>query len=530
MSFLLSLLIGCTDYDIIKQGDIIGNPNDGAVPNIVVSPTWVDFGTNDAAAGIVKLEIITIENEGDASLQIYDLSFSDAADEDAFDISSIGSVLVSPGGSTTFVVSYEAHTAESRTAEVLIESNDPDEPVVAVDLTAEGVAPVIEIAPETYDFGSVYIGCDSSLPVAIRNTGNADLVVSEIEYVTVGSDLGLDRNLDTNGSLPLTVPAGAEVEVFVDYTPLDDFPDNGYISVTSNDPQRPTVRSSQSAAGSRWGEKLDVFEQPIKGLTDIIFTVDWSCSMADDIARVQANFDVFIGTLTAMDADYHVAVVTDDDGCVNGSQPYIDNTMSTSDQEALFDTMLNDYSYGAYTEMGFTLLEAATTSTALRGCNEDMLRDDATLALVGVTDEVEQSANTWRYYVSLFQGLKADPDDVFIHAIAGDYPTGCGGNEPGLGWYEASIATGGLFLSICATDWASHLEALAEGSTADLSRFALTQTPVVETIEVSIDGIVHTSGWTYDASTNSVVFDEDWIPEGGSTIEVEYAIPGDCEI
>ena len=45
----------------------------------------------------------------------------------------------------------------------------------------------------------------------------------------------------------------------------------------------------------------------------------------------------------------------------------------------------------------------------------------------------------------LFQGLKTNPDDVVFHAIGGDYPSGCGGNDAYTGMYEASVATGGLF-------------------------------------------------------------------------------------
>lgn len=245
---------------------------------------------------------------------------------------------------------------------------------------------------------------------------------------------------------------------------------------------------------------------------------------------MQSNFTVFINTLAGMDADYHVAVVTDDDGCVNGYQPYIDNTMDPSDQVSLFDTMVNTYAYGSNTERGFTLLEAATTSSNMGGggCNEDMIREDAKLSLVGVTDEVEQSANPWTYYVSYFQGLKRNPDDVVINAIAGDYPNGCNGNQPGTGWYEATVATGGLFLSICATDWASHLQALAEGAAADLSSFELTQWAVPETIVVRIDGVTTTTGWAYVEADNSVKFEEQYIPEGGATIDIEYNVAGGC--
>ena len=38
-----------------------------------------------------------------------------------------------------------------------------------------------------------------------------------------------------------------------------------------------------------------------------------------------------------------------------------------------------------------------------------------------------------------------------------------------------------------------------------------------------------TIGWTYNESERSVEFDESHVPDGGSTIEVEYTIAGDCE-
>ena len=75
------------------------------------------------------------------------------------------------------------------------------------------------------------------------------------------------------------------------------------------------------------------------------------------------------------------------------------------------------------------------------------------------------------------------------------------------GFYEATVATGGLFLSICSTDWGAHLQALAEGSTTDLSSFELTDWPVPETIIVRLDGLQTTVGWEYNPTDNSIDFD-----------------------
>ena len=62
---------------------------------------------------------------------------------------------------------------------------------------------------------------------------------------------------------------------------------------------------------------------------------------------------------------------------------------------------------------------------------------------VSVSDE-QPSANNYSYYISSFQGLKDNPDDVIIHAIGGDYPS-VAVVDPYNGFYEATVATGGLF-------------------------------------------------------------------------------------
>ncbi len=531
-SLLLVLaLVGCSENSLVSGGKDITDPDAGNAPDIEVSPGAIDFG--EVAVGSPSVsETVTVTNVGDASLQISNVGLEETAGM-PYTISAVGSVLLAPGDATTFAVTFAPDTAADWTTNVLISSNDPDEAVVPVALTATGIAPAIQVDPENFDFGTLYIGCVAAAPISLTNIGNADLVISGFNYVTASvTEMTVAVDETVNGPLPWTLPPGATTDVSVLYEPLDSYDDEGYLTISSNDPLRPEAQAHQTASGDLYGENLDLFEQPIKGLTDIIFTVDWSCSMADDIARVTDNFDVFVATLATLDADYQVSAVITDDGCTLGDDIVLDATMSPGDQQTVFDTLLgSSMNAGSYTEMGFTILEAATTDAnrGSGGCNEDIIRDDATLAMVGVTDEVEQSANPWSYYTALFQSYKRDPDDLIVHAIAGDYPAGCGGNEPGRGWYEASVATGGLFLSICAEDWASHLEALAEGSASDLSSFELTQWPVPATVTVQIDGVPSTTGWTYNSTDNSVDFDEDHVPLGGSTIEVQYALFGDCD-
>lgn len=525
----LLALAACSDNTLVSKDGAIDDFDDSAQPDIIVSPESYTFDALPVDGTTTQTEEFTVTNEGDAALQITSLELDNA--NAPFLLSALGKTLLASGESTSFTVTFQPITAEPASATVYVGSNDPDEPSVPVTLNGGGIAPQIELSPVTYDYGTPYIGCEQLVPLTVRNIGNADLVVSSIDYISASTEIGVDLEASTatNGPLPWTIAPGTELLVQMSYNPLDDYADDGYLTVHSNDPNQPAAQAHQSGMGALFGENSDVFVQPLRGETDILWALDWSCSMSDDIAQVQSNFDVYIGTLAGLDADYHVAAVTEDSGCILGDADYIDGTFSADEQQAMWDIMQAGPG-GAYTEMGFTLFEAALSSTNLGsgGCNEEFYREDAKLNMIDVTDEVEQSANTWDYYVTLFQGYKADPADVVFHGIAGDYPSGCGTAEPGRNLYEAVVATGGTYLSICATDWGANMTELAEGAAADLSSFALTQTPVPATIEVYIDGVRTTEGWTYNASDVLVEFDDDHIPGGGTTVEINYATAADC--
>ena len=100
--------------------------------------------------------------------------------------------------------------------------------------------------------------------------------------------------------------------------------------------------------------------------------------------------------------------------------------------------------------------------------------------------------------------------------------------DPGTGYYEASVATGGAFLSICASDWSSYFETIANMAASGLlASFHLASEPQPDTIVVQVDGSTVTD-WTYDADTNSIVFGADSVPPPGSHIVVRFELAGDC--
>lgn len=529
MRYTLLVLVGlsaCVDYEI-KDNKPNDDVTDEGAPEIRIEPPAIDFGSVDVGSTDLTIETITIYNDGDAALELYDMYLSDASAP--FDFTSAGMVLLSPGGSTTFTAWFEPMDAAPASATVVVENNDPDEANAGVDLTAQGIAPMIELSPTADDFGTPYIGCDSVRPLVIKNIGNADLVVTDLSHLSASAELSYDARESVNGPLPWTIAPNDTVTVDMLYAPIDAEEDSGFITVASNDPSRPEATASQKADAVEAGENTDVFEQPIRSSVDLLWVVDNSGSMSEEQASLAENAENFINTMVAADADYHIAVITTDSG------DFRDEFIDSEDTTGAIDSFVRQATPGTGGGSNEAGSEMAARCFDGGDCvDTDFFREDARLQILYVTDETDSSKMfsgwEWDAYVEYFQDLKSNPDDVTINAIAGDYPSGCATAYAGVGYYEQTLATDGLYLSICATDWADYLTTIGEEAAEQKNSFALTERPVEETIVVVVDGITYYSGWSYDDVNQTVDFETDSIPAGGSTITITYSTYGDCSV
>jgi hypothetical protein len=526
MQILASLLLaatGCSDFGLVSEGEDVEIPTPPP-PDIVVSPAVLDFGALSTTSVEEVSEVVTVMNQGQGDLQIQGLELGD--DTAPFDIGAPGTVLVPPGASTDFVITFDPVNAGDLDERVWIYSNDPDTPAYELPLTGTGLAPAIRITPPESDFGLVEVGCIQDRPIRVENVGNADLTIEGFSYSSASEGLSLAETQQDYGALPWVLPPGSEpVTLWVHYEPVEEGPETGYLRVLSDDPVQPQAVAAQYA-GAEARRLQDYFDRVVVRPVDVIFAIDGSPSMTSDLGRLAENFDAFIGTLEELDSDYHIAAVMADDGCVTSAPPFIHRKMSSSVRQDTFDEMLAAEA-GELAEAGFTLLQNALAE-GITGCNAGLLREDATLALVTVSDEEEQSKLDWSSYVASFQAIKDDPDDVTMHAIAGDVPNGCDENAPGFGHADAVEETGGVFISICDNNFGPELQFLAEGTVDPYDHFQLTEQPIEDTIEVRVDEELVEEGWYYDPDTNEIVFYESYAPAHGTPITVDYVAQGDC--
>ena len=266
----------------------------------------------------------------------------------------------------------------------------------------------------------------------------------------------------------------------------------------------------------------DTYIQEGSYQADVLFVVDNSCSMSDFQLQLAVQFEFMLDAMVAAGIDYHVAVATTDDGNLQGATPVIDG--SIPDPLGMFAINSAVGTMGSGLERGLQYgWEALQLADAGVYPNDGFLRDDASLHLVMVSDEEDQSIDTVTGYVSGYQSLKVDPDMVYVNGFTGQL-TGCGSASPGVRYEQAVSMTGGVSESVCALDWSAAMEDIADQAsvTALQDTFALTHQAIAGSVEVAVDGVPQVAGWAYDEVINAVVFDPASVPVIDAVIDIDY--------
>lgn len=510
LALAASFVFGCSDNLIYKVSD--------PQPEIVVYPEEIDFGNLESGQESRSEEIIIV-NAGDGDLSILSPELFDGSTR--YSLSAPEEEVVIPAGELLVLeVTYTPETYETNGSFVRIESNDELSPVIDVTVVGSGDAPVMSVSPEEFDYGEISIGCDNEERITIRNDGNLELTVDSIsQMVTQPDDIIMEF-----GSLPEPpwyLEPGEEVDFLVSYIPEDVGNDESLITITGNDPQTPEVEVLQYGVGDveKWINQN--YQQEEIPILDILWVVDNSGSMSPHQTNLSSNIGSFMTAFAATGADYHMAVITTDDWSFSAIvTPY------SADPEGQLASLVVTGVMGSGHERGLEMSVLSLSSSSAAGPGGSFFREDAKLVLIFVSDEPDHSSD-WSSYISFFDSLK--PSGDFIpYGVIGDYPSGCTGYPSaqfGAGYWHLIDHYGGAWYSICASDWGVQLQDLA-GEMTGRRTFPLDASdPIVDTIEVRVNGQV-TEDWEYDASSNSVVFAEGSVPEEGQTIDIDYAVWG----
>ncbi|GDX79678.1 hypothetical protein LBMAG42_14890 [Deltaproteobacteria bacterium] len=482
-----------------------------------LEPTELTFG--EVALGAPATTELSLTNTGESDFSIFGFQ----SDTSLVAVSATTGAPVAPGESTPITADWTPLTDDNlRGTLTLLLSGSEGLISVPVEIRGTAAGPVANLSVDTEDLGSVILGCTRSATVRVANDGNAPL---QVESLALDGSVGF--SLDT-GSEPFPWALAAdEVRTFtVSFSPYDQGDILASLTLVSDDPFNPELAVQLAAQGAAGTEVRDTWDVPPgENVTGLFAVNEVVNSTYRD--RFQEALPVFFETLRAAGVPFRVSFIHSQTGVVDGSELYIDETEDPEDATEIAIAMVaaaagdNDYLLNT--------LELAI------GQNTEWLLDDdenwetSKLNLVGINMDQEQSSGNATLYVSHYQAYKEDPADIAVHAIGGDSPGGCPGAEAFTPFSDAAAATGGVFLSICEADWTTHMETLAlaflgEGQVS----FALSEVPAEWSIEVYVDGGPELTGWTYNADSNRVSFDEDAYPNEGSELRIQYYVDEEC--
>ena len=516
----LNLLVVLGMAGCIETGFSNADGSLGGSKLIDVTPTSLGFGELSSADDPV-VKVFAVRSTGSAELSVEGMELRGEA-AGSFTVLSETAFALPSGDVAQIEVAFQPVGANRQEAVLVVASDADNAPKVTVDLFGEGLVSELLIDPDPLDYGAAGINCPKLENVTLTNIGTEALTVSAIESEDA------EFAITAGPTLPLALEPGEDATVRVTFTPSEENSFTGSLAVTSTEPMG-TRRGTLLGEGALEGVAVvDEWTLPVDPPTDILFSLDSSCSMSSDIWEMYNNFDAFIRELEGFSEDWQIIVANEDDGCHHSGVL----TPSTPDytgrfQSALFAWNNND----DYTEALLTVNHNAIQETDVGECNAGFMRPGAMLHIIDITDEPEQSlqltGNDWEHLTDGIIAKKGDPALVTISAIAGDYPSGCDGASPGTGYYEAVQKTSGIFLSIC-QNWATtnNLGLLAAAS-VNRDTYTLSQPAQESTIKVWVNGARHSS-WSYDPATNTVTLRSP-VPAEGDEVRIEYESTGACE-
>lgn len=524
----MGFLAGCEENVRFATGGRVGESN---AAYLRIEPTEHAFGRlTSKDEGKVTF---TVTNTGYSVLMIDELSL-DGSESFSIAPSTELPFLLDPQATWTFDAYFQPVEGGDLGADVTIWSTDAEQPSVQVPLKGKGALPRLEITPDPVDFRTFSVPCVKDETVTLTNTGVEPLRITDVSIgganpagLVLRTNLPSGLELSQNQSFDMRIELPAEG------------PENvvGEVVVQSSDPRG--EQSVDVLATTRYiADGETIYTVPPQSPVHFIFAVDQSGSMVDDQQRLASNFSSFITTLQAANADWRVGVVTgagaSNGACFNGGN-WI--TPTTANATSVFTTRVQQGDDSSpNTEKLMALVDSAIAMMDTGECNAGFTAGNGPLHIIVVSDERDQSASqNVGGYLNAWRARAGSGQRLAVHGVIDldttpPSPADCGGyqGDDGPGIYDdAVLQTGGILFDLCTSNWATALSTIAQSAIVDRRSVEVDdRNPHEPSIEVYIDGVKQTAGWSYDPARNAIDFATD-LPND-SEVRIRYGIAPNC--
>lgn len=378
---------------------------------------------------------------------------------------------------------------------------------IPVKLEVDAVA-CLAIAPDAFDFGTVKTGCHSATRTfTVSNACARPVPVTSPRLIGSGFEL---VTTFPDGEL---MPGATPLQFTARFAPTTAGSVSGAVVITSEGVD--SIVALQ-ARGDLGGPAVDTFFQPVLPVVDLLVMVDTSPSFAPRRANTRDNLRQVL-TRVGRCADLRAAVAPAD-GAADAGVWFAPNDAGsawTSNRDVdFFERVL-----GAFDALPVSSETEACVGPAAALMQGTTPRDGGVLGLC-ITDALEQSPNPATAFQTFSGGRAAS-----WAAVAATSASTCAVESVDDGVHQALVQnSNGLFADVCNADWGNALfSGIGTVECGYRTSFLLTSTPAgAAAIEVRVNDQPVTTGWSYDASMNAVVFAPNAEPAGGSTVTITH--------
>ena len=218
-------------------------------PNIVLSRINIDFGS--MVVGDTATEAIQIDNNGTGDL-VFDAVSLDAADGLSLSADSCSGMAIPSAGSCSLSVTYTPTTATTLGVNLTVDSNDPDESLITIPITATVMpqpAPNV-VSPGDIDLGDLLTGTTRDVSVPIENDGTLPLNINAIRLSENGGTPGLTTESFTTTNSCTSIGAGTTCSETLSFHPVTAGDKTAVLEIDSDDPDMPTLQLNITATSS----------------------------------------------------------------------------------------------------------------------------------------------------------------------------------------------------------------------------------------------------------------------------------------
>lgn len=371
--------------------------------------------------------------------------------------------------------------------------------------------PDVVVFPANLDLGEVAVGCAVAETLWVVNRGGAPALVTDV--VVDGSS-----SFSVDGTLPRLLDPGEAMSLEVTVTPTTAGLQVAEVTVVSDDPDGDAWVDLEATALAGTPQAA-TFEVGAPTPVDILWVLDRSCSMtAGILGDLSLGWPQIEAALGASGLDWQMVIL--DEALCQASGLF---TPSTSNNRVRWQGSVSATVGFSGFEDHFRIAGDALRLTDSASCNAGVLRSGATLELVFVADEDDQSSLTTADWLATFQSHA--PAGLRVSAITLVDPTCSSWTLPTR--LPAMVSsTGGTLGDVCGTLGAEAAAVVADipgGNYADT--LPLAPGLVEETIQVTLDGVL-TESWTYDPLTGELLLGA--VPPDGTVVGVSWTEAGVC--